>query len=84
MEKNVPFLRYSILYTSNRSITFESEGAMMNISTQNRVYVFEYTFWIVKHLDMKLGQLMHSIFLGKIWFGGLGRKPRPFSPSYRS
>ena len=42
IEKTYSVLEIFNFYIWNRSITFESEDAMIDISKRNRVYVFEY------------------------------------------
>ena len=43
IEKTYSVLEIFNFYIWNRSITFESEDAMIDISKRNRVYVFEYS-----------------------------------------
>ena len=43
IEKTYSVLEIFNFYIWNRSITFESEDAMIDISKRNRVYVLEYS-----------------------------------------
>ena len=43
IEKTYSVLEIFSFYIWNRSITFESEDAMIDISKRNRVYVLEYS-----------------------------------------
>ena len=56
----------------------------MSIKTREADFIFDNTFCIVNHFDMKLGQLV-DIVISKIfrkdfaWFKGPNPNPRPFS-----
>ena len=81
---NYLFLRYSMFYTLNHSISYKSYDAMMSITTRGRVH-----FWIhlliANHekLVMKFGKLIENV-IGNIfwkyfaWFGAIGPTARPF------
>ena len=59
-KRHVLFVRCSIFYISNHSISFESYDVMTSASTWDRAH-FKFIFWILRRLDMNLDQLIDII-----------------------
>ena len=66
MVKSCSFLKYSVFYTLNHSVSFEKFDDTMSISTRSRVFFFEYIFWIENYRIMKITQLV-DIVMGNIF-----------------
>ena len=76
-KSHVPFLRYSRFYTISSTSKVVTSWCVLAHEVE---YIFEFIFWIVNHLIMKLGKLPHMGNIFKkyfAWFVGLGPKSRP-------
>lgn len=68
----------------NQTIPSTSKAVLSGVLAHEEEYIFEYLFWIVISLVMKLDQFIHKVIIGNIfrkyltWFGWLDPKSRRF------